>query len=175
VKLGKDARAVWKREQRWRREQMLEADDDRRALLAKVDQHAGRLALVLWATYCETTVDLPDMDAEVMEAAWKLAKAFYGHQLALFAHGEDWVAPTQRGAFDAAARFHEWLLARGGRMTLREVQRLTPPGGRDAGRLHALITHWEEHGYGKLVREKPEGRPGRPTQWLVCHETEAEG
>ena len=175
VQLSQEAKSVWKHEQKWRREQMLEADDDRRALLAKLDQHAGRLALVLWAGHSKSAVGLLDIDGWTMEAAWQLAKAFYAHQAALFVSDEDWVNPNQRAAFDAAAKFHEWLVGRGGRMTLRDVQRATPPGGRDAGRLHALIAHWEECGYGRVVAEKVEGRPGPPTRWLVCREAGENG
>jgi hypothetical protein len=120
MRLSPEAREVWIQFYNEHGQQQVELEGDLSAAWSKLEGYAARLTLVVhllrWASGEELLGDLTQVDAASVQAGAALSRWFGAQARRVYAMLEE----TETQA--AQRRLLDWISARGGRVTVREVQ-----------------------------------------------------
>jgi len=167
--LADDARPVWQEFYDAFGERQAIAVGDEAAALAKLEGAAARLALVhqLVSDPAATSVGV-----ESIRAGTRLALWFADEAARVYGMLDENAATAQR------RRLADWIAARGGRATQRDVVKDGPRRLRDNGRAKAALDDLVAEGLGVWADAAPGAKGGRPTKAFVlslCDATSSPG
>jgi hypothetical protein len=158
--MGEDVLRLWQGAQRrWKAAQKGAESPSATAALAKADEQAARLALVIAeslnpAAGGEIPVEAMTAAIAIIDYTLDCWRALPGHDV-LSLSRRDW---TLNQAVDQLA---EWLERHGGSADRREIQRARVAGARTSDALSALLTTYEATYPGSVRAETPEERKGK--------------